>query len=223
MTVPPEAGAQHAPTAIEQLILVRHGQTEHNISGIAQGWNDSPLSEAGRDQVRRLATRVAAMQPTALYSSPLGRALSTAEAIARVTGLEIITIDDFREMSYGNWEGLSFLEVRSDDEEVYQRWIADGEAPCPGGESHGDVRRRLERGFGVVDSPRPVVVSHGTAIRIGATALLDLPVMACRHFAQDNAAFNHFLRRGDRWVLKVWNDVSHVGNTEHGTRSTEQR
>ena len=88
-----------------ELILVRHGQTVHNVAGIAQGWNDSDLSELGRTQVQRLAERIAAHRPTALYSSPLGRALSTAEAIAQATGLEIIQLEDLREMSYGGWEG----------------------------------------------------------------------------------------------------------------------
>ena len=192
-----------------QLILVRHGQTVHNVAGIAQGWNDSELSDAGREQVRRLAERIAAMQPTAICSSPLGRALSTAQAIADVTGLPVATNDDLREMSYGGWEGKSFLDVRRDDEEIYQRWINDGEARCPGGESHADVRRRMERAFARLDSERTVVVTHGTAIRIGATALIGVPVMTARHFAQDNAALNVFVWRGERWVLRQWNDTAH--------------
>lgn len=193
----------------EQLILVRHGQTVHNVAGIAQGWNDSELSEKGREQVVRLAERLARLGVTALYSSPLGRAITTAEAIRDATGLEIVPLDDLREMNYGSWEGRSFLDIRRDDQETYERWIADGECRCPEGESHGDVRRRLERAFATLDSPRPVVVAHGTAIRIAVTALLDVPVMSARGFAQDNAALNIFVRRMDRWVLKVWNDTTH--------------
>lgn len=200
--------AQHRDGA-GQLFLVRHGQTEHNVAGIAQGWNDSPLSEAGRDQVRRLAARLAGMQPTALYSSPLGRAWSTAEAIAAETGLEIVALEDLREMNYGGWEGRSFLDVRRDDEAAYRAWISDERASCPGGESHADVRRRFEHGLAMVDSQRPILVTHGTAIRIAVTALLEMPVMAARHFAQDNAALNLFVRRGGHWVLKTWNDTSH--------------
>lgn len=193
-----------------QLILVRHGETEHNVARITQGWSDSELSERGREQVLRLAERLAAMQPTALYSSPLGRAMSTARAIADVTGLEIVQIDDLREMNYGRWEGRSFLDVREEDEEIYRRWITDEECPCPEGESHADVRRRLERALATVNSERPIVVAHGTAIRISAMALLQLPVMSALHFAQDNAALNLFVQRADgRWLLKAWNDTNH--------------
>jgi broad specificity phosphatase PhoE len=58
-------------------------------------------------------------------------------------------------------------------------------------------------------SARPVIVTHGTALRIGATVLLDAPVAFARHLAQDNASVSIFVRRGERMVLKLWNDTSH--------------
>lgn len=194
---------------IEKLFLVRHGETVHNVAGITQGWGDSALSETGEKQVRALAARLRTLDVTAIHASPLGRALSTAKAIAAETGLTITENEDLREMNYGGWEGRSFLDVRREFADVFHRWMSDGEAACPEGESHADVRRRLERALTTLDSPRPVVVSHGTAIRVAITLLLDLPVMASRHFAQDNAALNVFVRRGERWVLKTWNDATH--------------
>jgi broad specificity phosphatase PhoE len=193
-----------------ELILVRHGETMHNVARITQGWSDSELSELGRAQVQRLAERLAALKPTALYSSTLGRALSTAQAIADATGLEIIPMDDLREMNYGRWEGRAFLDIRREDEEIYKRWIVDEDCRCPEGESHSDVRLRLERAFEQVNreqvnSERAVVVAHGTAIRIAAMALLQLPLMGALRLAQDNAAMNVFVRRNDHWILKVWN------------------
>lgn len=198
----------------ERLILVRHGETLHNVAGIAQGWNDSELSERGQRQVRALAERLARYEPTAIYSSPLGRALSTANVIAEVTGLAVETLDDLREMSYGAWEGKSFLDVRRNDLETYHRWIADPDCPCPDGESHNDVLRRMERAFEAAKSARPVLVTHGTAIRIGVTALLNAPVKTSQHLAQDNAALNLFFRRGERWILKLWNDTTHCVEPE---------
>ena len=193
-----------------ELILVRHGETVHNVNRITQGWSDSDLSERGRQQVLRLAERLGALRPTALYSSPLGRAMSTARAIADATGLEIVQLDDLREMNYGRWEGRAFTDIRAEDEEIYRRWIADEDWPCPEGESHADVRRRMSRAFEAVNSQRAVLVAHGTAIRIGATALLNLPLMSAMRFAQDNASFNLFVQRGEHWLLKVWNDTTHA-------------
>jgi len=192
---------------IEKLFLLRHGETVHNVAGIAQGWNDSALSPLGEQQAARLAERVAALKPDAIVSSPLGRARSTAEVIARACDLPIETFDELREMNYGRWEGRSFLDVRREDAAIYEDWIADADCPCPGGgESHNDVRRRFAAALEKIRAARPVVVTHGTAIRIGVTVLLDLPVMASRHFAQDNAALNVFVWRGDRFVMKLWND-----------------
>ena len=199
---------------IEQLILVRHGETVNNVAGIAQGWNDSALSERGQEQVRAAARRLASFGANALYSSPLGRAMSSAGIIAEATGLEIRTLDGLREMGYGRWEGQSFLDVRKADREIYERWIEDGDCPCPEGESHNDVRRRLAEAFAQIEATRPIVVAHGTAIRIAATLLMELPVMASRHFAQQNAAINIFEHRGGRAILKLWNDTSHDPRTD---------
>ena len=196
---------------IDELILVRHGETVHNVAGIAQGWNDSALSELGQRQVQQLALRIAAMRPDAIVSSPLQRALTTAQAVADATSLPIRTLADLREMSYGAWEGQSFPDVRRNENETYQRWIADPEHPSPDGESHNDVRRRMENAFREITAlpGRVVVVSHGTANRIAATVLLDAPIELSRQLSQDNASLSLFVRRGERMVLKLWNDTSH--------------
>jgi broad specificity phosphatase PhoE len=192
-----------------QLYLVRHGETLLNVQRITQGWSDSELSDLGRQQVQRLAQRLAAFKPTALYSSPLGRAMSTAQAISDATGLEIVPLDGLREMNYGRWEGRAFLDIRSEDEDLYRRWIADEDCPCPDGESHADVQRRFSEALRQMNSERPIAVAHGTAIRIGAMGLLGLPIMSALRFAQDNAAMNVFAQRGDgQWILKVWNGTA---------------
>ena len=193
-----------------ELILVRHGETLHNVAGIAQGWNDSDLSDRGAEQVRKLAERLRRNNPDALFSSPLGRALTTAKAIRDVLGLEITILEDLREMSYGGWENRSFLDIRRDEPETYEKWIGDPDSPSPEGESHNQVRARMDRAFAAVAGhKRPVLVTHGTAIRIAATSLLNVPVMTSRQLAQDNAALNLFIWRTDRWVLKHWNDTTH--------------
>ncbi len=202
---------------IEQLILVRHGETIHNVAGIAQGWNDSALSENGVLQVQRLAERLRAYRMTAIYSSPLPRAFATAKAISEHTGLEIEVLDDLREMNCGRWEGRAFLRIREEEPELFRRWAADPEYPCPEGESHAQVRRRMESALRTIEAQsngaetpeRVIVVSHGTAIRLAATHLLGVDVRVARSLAQDNAAINLFVCRADRWVMKIWNDATH--------------
>ena len=194
----------------DEVILVRHGETLHNVNGIAQGWGDSALSERGNAQVRALAERVAALKPDALYSSPLERAMSTARPIAAATGLEIVTLDDLREMNFGSGEGQSFRDIRANDAEAARRWMDDPEAACPGGESHNDLRQRMARALAVASaSAHPVIVTHGMAIRVGATVLLDSPVALAWHLAHGTASISIFVRRGERMVLELWTDTSH--------------
>lgn len=202
----------------DRLFLVRHGETVHNVAGIAQGWNDSALSDSGRRQVELLAKRMAAEEPDAIFSSPLQRALTTAEAISKATGVAIQTLDDLREMNYGHWEGRSFLDVRREDDDIYRRWIDDPDCACPGGESHNDVYQRMKRAFAQMDGARVVVVTHGTAIRIGATSLLETEISLSRHLSIDNASVSLFVRRGERMVLKLWNDTSHC----HAARTNQR-
>ncbi len=197
------------------MILVRHGETLHNVAGVTQGWSDSELSDRGREQVARVAERLNRIGADALFSSPLQRALTTAQKIAESTGLQIRMLDDLREMNYGRWEGQKFLDVRKTDEENYQRWISDDEFACPDGESHSQVRARITRALDAAkDFRRAILVTHGTAIRVAATVLLGLPLSAARNFAQDNAAVNIFSRRRDHWVLKLWNETANDSRTD---------
>ncbi len=197
---------------IERLILVRHGETTHNSQGITQGWSDSGLSERGTEQVEGVARRLVAFRPTAVFCSTLPRAVSTAETIASQLALAVRQLPDLREMNCGRWEGMPFMNVRRDEPDFYRRWSEDPMLACPDGESYFDVMQRMERAFAEIEESGeavPVVVSHGTAIRIAATTLLSLPLESARGFAQDNAAINVFDRRANRYVLQRWNDTTH--------------
>ena len=198
---------------MKRLILVRHGETVDNLRRVAQGWSDSELSDRGRAQVQQLAHRLTTLAPTALYSSTLPRAVSTARAISEITGLAPMFLDELKEMNCGDWEGSSFDTLRENNPELYAAWSRDPHLPCPSGESFHDVLLRFRRALSRIEAEGggdcPVLVSHGTAIRIAATELLGLPLGVARHFAQDNAAINIFELRPERVVLRTWNDATH--------------
>jgi len=198
------------------LIFARHGETLDNARGVTQGWGDSALSGTGQIQAKALGCRLAAAELHAIYASPLLRAVTTAQAVAGRSGHEVKQLDDLREMNCGRWEGVPFLQIRDHEEEIYRAWVNDPAYPCPEGESLVDVHVRIERAIETMldENPDPestvLVVSHGTAIRIAAAALLDLPIAAARGFMQDNTAINVFERRGKRFLLRTWNDTSHL-------------
>ena len=145
---------------MSDLYLVRHGQTELNVQNILQGWQDSPLTERGREQAlaTRAAFEVRGISFDHAYSSPLGRARHTAELIVG-EDLSIEPVDDLREWRLGTLEGTSNRDMPP------QPW---GDYPVAfGGESEGELRARmvaaLSRIMARPQHDRVLAVSHGSA------------------------------------------------------------
>lgn len=127
-----------------QVILVRHGETEWNRVERFRGWADVPLNETGLAQAPATGRRVAAeWQPVAIYSSPLSRAVKTAEAIARHFNLPVQAHQGLIDIHHGQWQGLTPDEVRARCPELFEAWYA---APhtvrMPDGETLSEVRAR---------------------------------------------------------------------------------
>jgi alpha-ribazole phosphatase/probable phosphoglycerate mutase len=108
----------------KRLLFARHGETEWNNSFRYQGRSDIPLNETGREQARRLARRVAAWKPEVIVASPLDRALTTARLLQEACGSDttLLVRDGLAEIHFGEWEGLSVLEVRDLYGSLYRRW-----------------------------------------------------------------------------------------------------
>jgi len=139
-----------------RVFLVRHGETEYNRRGLALGRADAPLNETGRRQAERLREALAGIPLTAVYASPLARAVDTAAGIAAAHGKEVLVEDGVIEMSIGEVEGLTFQELRKQFPELAQNWGgADGPTfRMPGGERLVDVQRRA------VDAIEALAVQH---------------------------------------------------------------
>lgn len=118
------------------LVLVRHGQATANAAGLLLGRSDVPLTEIGQAEVAALAGRLGSVRR--LLSSPLRRAVDTAEALG--LGLPVEIDDRWVEIDYGEHEGRPLGDVPA---EIWQRWRADPEYRPGGGESLADVGRRV--------------------------------------------------------------------------------
>jgi broad specificity phosphatase PhoE len=163
-----------------RLILVRHGQTDANLlKALDSRPPGMPLNEAGREQARRAAERLAGEPVVAVYASVAPRAQQTAAPIAARHGLEVTVVEDVQEIFCGDFEGRHDHEARTLFDATYQRWVA-GELDrrMPGGESAAEVRDRMLRvlsGLLARHADRPdgtvVVVSHGGAIQVSARAM----------------------------------------------------
>jgi alpha-ribazole phosphatase/probable phosphoglycerate mutase len=182
---------------VEILYLIRHGATEGSDEPRYKGRTDVPLSALGKEQARATAAYMSSngLKPEAVHCSPLSRAHVTAEIIASSLGANApVPHPEFCERDFGQWEGMSFDEIRAKWPEEFSRWASDPLKFSPlGGESTLDVRDRvmpslmrlIEGGRGVM-----ALVAHGGVNRVVICELLGIPLEHIFRIEQDNACLN---------------------------------
>lgn len=126
------------------IYLTRHGETEWNLKKKMQGWQDSALTDLGKQQAQWLSNRLSKIKFEAVYSSPLNRALETAKIIKKDAFGKIIIKEPLKEMGFGPWEGKTGLEIEKNYKAAYSNFwerphLYVGDA-C---ESYYDVRNRV--------------------------------------------------------------------------------
>ena len=151
------------------ILLVRHGQSEANLTNTFAGHSGYSLTPLGREQAARTAEYIKKTYPVdAVFSSDLPRAFQTAEYTARAFDLPIVTDAHFREIFAGKWEGVPFDRLESEYPEEFAVWSKDiGNARCTGGESVAEVVERVYNGvLSLADKGKCVVVAtHATPLR----------------------------------------------------------
>ncbi len=197
------------------VVLVRHGETEWNVAGRIQGHSDSPLTERGRQQGRLVAGRLARRNVGVVCSSDAGRAVETAEMIAASHGLPVEAISDFRERSYGDFEGHSFIEIRKEQGEALEAWLSDRQrlAP-PGGETQAQMSARVMAALRHVVSghrSKTVVVStHGGPIKSVLFAILEVPIACWDRTWVANGSITVLKATAESLRVAVYNDTCHL-------------
>ena len=206
--------AQGEPTAT---VLLRHGQTAMSVQKRYAGRSDVPLTDVGVQQAAAAAKRLASAGLGAIVTSPLLRAVQTAQEVAAATGAAVVTDDGFRETDFGAWEGRTFAEVQERWPIELAAWLADPEAAPPGGESFADVSARVTAGLDRVLAARPgqtvLVVSHVTPIKTLVAAALLAPPAALYRMHLDVAALSEIDWYADGpAVLRSFNDTGHLSD-----------
>ncbi len=196
------------------LILVRHGETEGQSSIRYYGRTDVPLSELGRAQMRAAARELATLNFTHVFASPLSRAHEGARIVAG-DRLQVITIDEFVEVDFGLFEGLTADEIRSRHPEEHARWDRERISPhyaYPGGESRAAFSARIERGVarmlrlaGAAPANLSILVAaHRGVIRAIARILAGVEPTAIA------LGSIHVLERSDRWRASALDLTAHL-------------
>lgn len=150
------------------LILLRHAATE--MAGTFCGHSDPPLSSEGRAQLPALAALSRDWNLRHVYASDLQRAQETAEAIAAATRVSVTTLPGLRELSFGEWEGLTWSEIEVREPSVAATWLKKfPHMPAPGGESYEHFSQRITEAMQTVEAELSTgsvaVVSHAGVLR----------------------------------------------------------
>ena len=157
----------------QQLVLIRHGQSTANASGVWQGQMDFPLSEEGRRQARSVGKALERFD--AIYSSPLSRAFETAEIIIEETNFPgmAVPIEGLTERRGGLLEGTTHAEREARYPELMKKFLAVPEEErwkLVGAETDEEILHRFERAISEIrarhaSGARIVIVTHGGVMR----------------------------------------------------------
>lgn len=195
------------------LLIWRHGQTDHNASGIWQGQLDTPLSDKGREQALRAAEALASYNPTLIVSSDLQRAVDTAESLAARLNLKVRLDERFREIHAGLWQGMTVGDV-AEQFPAEQAALRAGEDIQRGvhGESLSQVAERTQAAVaGILTNlgtgECAVVATHGVAARAVVASLVGLDQhLAWQCFAGlQNCHWAEVHEYANAWRIVAWN------------------
>lgn len=153
------------------LLLIRHGQSEANLSGVFAGNYDVPLTDLGIKQAEKTAEFIAKnYKVDRVYSSDLIRAFETGRTVANALNLPVIPNDGLREIRAGEWEAIPFDNIVIKFPEEYRTWKEDiGNSACPGGETVRELADRVKDALEKIakenDGKTIAVATHATPIR----------------------------------------------------------
>ena len=195
--------------------MVRHGQTPWNRDGRFRGRSELGLDERGFKQAQAVAKHIASYPVSAIYSSPLRRAIETAEAIAQALGLTVEAMDGLTDIDFGRWQGLSPDELSEEDRELYRRWLASPHlVRPPQGESLGEVSSRALKAVKQIaeqhENETVVTVSHEGVGRVILCTLLGADLSQFRRIQQDLASISIFEMRDGGAVVTRINELCHL-------------
>lgn len=189
-------------SSVTEIAIVRHPETVANVEGRFVGRGDSEITEFGRDQMIALTAIMDEFKPSAVFTSPLKRALVTAQAVTSC-GIPVNVLDDLQEIDFGRAEGLTFAEISAvgmtvdylrngsaSDGATAKELAGPGDGPvAPGGELWSAFEARVVRAAAAIEGagPRVAIVTHGGVFRTLLAHWLGLPMEASWRFAVPNA------------------------------------
>lgn len=193
------------------IYIIRHGQTDSNIKNTYLGKSDIPLNDFGAEQAKNVAARFSDIKFDVVYSSPLMRAVQTAQEMVRGRNLNIILNSGFEERNYGLFDNLTIDEIAEKYPTEYRAWRSDWlHYRVPDGESAEEVHNRthdaLKKAISHHKGKNIAIITHLGAARHMIANLLMLRLEDTYRFSIDNCKAVHIVIDDDNCpVLKGLN------------------
>lgn len=199
-----------------KMILVRHGETDWNRVERFRGQFDIPLNSKGIEQAERNAQKVGKhWRPAAVYSSPLSRALQTAERIAEACGLVVKTETGLTDIDYGDWQGLTPDAAKEKWPKLVEKWFRfPGTVQIPNGNTLTEVQDRALTTLSVLaeqhEGQNIVLLSHTVVIRAILLGILGADLDRLWQIGQEPCAINLIEYRPENVIIVSINGVEHL-------------
>ena len=201
-----------------ELICVRHGRTAWNADRRFQGHTDVPLDEEGRAQAAALGTLLRDARIDTAVSSDLSRAIETARIVLGARDLPVRLDPEWREMRFGDWEGLTWDEIRAANPQLDEGDIASVHTFTPGGgETFADLTVRVARAVERVVAETPpdgtaLVATHAGPLHALLAVLLGDAERAALRVRFLTASITRFRRENGVWTLARLNQVAYAAS-----------
>lgn len=200
---------------MSKLYLVRHGESEWNILNKVQGQSNVSLTNKGKQQAMKIGKRLKHENINLIFSSDLKRAIQTANIIGEFTKLEVISLEELREIRFGVWEGLTTKEIMEKYINEHTIWMTEPHnLSLPEAERLIELQERLLKA--VSDLVRKdknkniLIVSHGASIKTLILGILGIDLSFYNKLTIGNASLSIIEYRDYSPVLKVLNDTCHL-------------
>jgi broad specificity phosphatase PhoE len=197
------------------LYIIRHGQTAWNKEEVFRGTKDIPLNDVGKKEAQALGAYLKDVSFDAIYTSPLSRAVQTAEAVARPVGITPRVEAALIDLNFGSWQGVSHDEVKMKFPDLYRLWKnAPDQVKFPEGESLNDVSSRVDALLKKLlkDHTDQVVglFSHRVVCKVLLCRLLGLDLSRFWNIQQSTACLNRFRFHERGWICELINSQCHL-------------
>ena len=211
-----------SPPGACEILLVRHGEAAPYVDGephpLVDGQGDPPLDPAGHEQARLAAERlIASGEPiSAIYVTTMQRTVQTAAPLAERLGIEPIVLPELREVHLGEWEGGEFRKRMADGDPIGVAARTSGRWDViPGAEATEHLAARVRAGIRHIASAHPgqVVAAFVHGGVIGQILNLATGASGWSFVGADNASISHIVVIGDVWLVRCFNDTSHLSPT----------